>query len=214
MRLAWLLLPLAACGSGDDEPAPVGPCSPQVSFYGELFDLDAIGGDFAGVGGAVLTVDGGDPTTTTPPNGRVELCVDRGRTRVAVDAPGDYLDGSYVAEASLFADASTFLQYAATSAQLTTLYATFGGGLVPDPTRAQLLVEVRGRAATVALAGAQAAAVRHFSGAAWNSDGPGAYALFINVAPGTGTVSAPGADGGGAVPLTAGGWTMTTIDMP
>jgi hypothetical protein len=218
--LALLLLaaPLAACGGddeGDDGTPPVGPCTPDVSYFGELFDLAAIGGGFQGIAGAVFTVDGSDETATTAPNGRIELCVAPGsRPVVTVDAPGDYLDGRYTADADLYADNSAFLAYAATSAQLTTLYATFGGDLAPDPTRGQLLVEVRGGSAAVSAAGVDVAAVRHFAGGDWTDNDAGTYALFVNVEPGTAVVSTPGAAGGGPVPITAGGWSMTTVDLP
>jgi hypothetical protein len=216
--LASLLLAasLAACG-GDDDPGddgtpPVGPCTPEVSYFGELLDLGALGGGFQGVAGAVFTVDGTDETGTTAPNGRIELCVEPGtRPTVTVDAPGDYLDGTYSADADLFVDGSSFVAHAATSAQLTALYATFAGDVAPMPGRGHLLVEVRGGTATVAVTGATGF---HLTGGTWSDAGPGSFALFPNLAPGTATVSAPGTEGGGAVPITADGWSMTTLDVP
>jgi hypothetical protein len=218
--LAMLLLAAAvtACGGDDDgggpdaAPPPVGPCSPEVSYFGELLDIAVIGGGFQAVADATFSVDGTDETGTTAPNGRIELCVAAGtRPTITVDAPDGYLDGTYSADADLFVDGSSFVAHATTPGQLATLFTTIAAELAPAPGRGHLLVEVRGGTATVAVSGATG---YHLAGATWSGAGPGNYALFPNLAPGTATVSAPGTDGGGPVRITADGWSMTTLDVP
>src|SRR5262245_6875567 len=106
--LAWSLLGMlvaslvAACG--DDSPAvpdaPVdgassdatvdaGRCGADLFLTGEFVDFDWTPAQAIGIADAVWTV-AGDPsrTTTTVPNGRVELCIPRGaRTRIDVTTP-------------------------------------------------------------------------------------------------------------------------------
>jgi hypothetical protein len=220
LAMLFLAVAITACGGDDDgggpdaATPPVGPCSPEVSYFGELLDIAVIGGGFQGVAGAVFTVDGTDETATSAPNGRVELCVAVGtRPTVTVDAPDDYLDGTYSADAALFVDGSAFVAHATTTAQLAALYTGIAAELAPDPTRGHLLVEVRGGTATVGLTGVAGPAGYHLAGGTWTPTGPGSFALFPNLAPGTVTVSAPGTAGGGSVPITAGGWSMTTLDV-
>jgi hypothetical protein len=207
------LLGAAACGGDDDAPPVMGPCVPDVAFYGELLDWGSIAGAFEGISGAAFSAGG--ESATSAPNGRVELCLPPGeRHEVAVAAPEPYLDGTYVADADLFADGITsFSVHGATPEQLTAQYTDFG--LAFDASKAQLLVEIKGTAGTPTLTGAAAASVRYLDAAkVWQTSGPGTYALFLNVEPGTGTVALAGSDGGGSVPLAAGGWTMTTLVAP
>lgn len=83
------LLALAACGDNlkgpaeagpadapiDQPPADEGPCGAMRFLGAELLDWDSSGSAFMGVNGATFTQRGGTATTTTPPNGRVEMCL-------------------------------------------------------------------------------------------------------------------------------------------
>jgi hypothetical protein len=206
--LLALLLLCAACG-GDDGPPIEGECKPDLTVFGEFADLESLAGSFAGIGGAHWSV--GEEGATSAPNGRIELCLaPEARNVVSVVAPAPYLSGVYVADRDVFADGTVmFSQYGASAAQLGALYQTFGG-LTYDATRAQLLVEVKGAPATPTLTGATAATTRYFTAdRTWSATGPGSYVLFVNVAPGTGTIAV--ADESIEVPLTAGAWAMTTV---
>lgn len=59
----------------DMPPADEGPCGAQRFIGAELLDWDSSGTAFLGINGATFTQRGGTATTTTPPNGRVEMCV-------------------------------------------------------------------------------------------------------------------------------------------
>lgn len=83
------LLVLAACGDNlkgaadagpidmaiDGPPADEGPCGAQRFIGAELLDWDSSGASFMGVNAATFTQRGGSATATTPPNGRIEMCV-------------------------------------------------------------------------------------------------------------------------------------------
>ena len=212
MRSLLALLLLCAACSGDDGPPIEGECKPDLSVFGEYLDFDSLTAGFTGIGGANWSR--GEEGSTSAPNGRVELCLaPEARTVVSVLAPAPYLSGVFVADRDVFADGTVmFTQYGATPAQLSTLYASFDG-LSYDASRAQLLVEVKGAAATPTLTGATAATARYFTAdKTWSATGPGSYALFVNVAPGTGTVAI--GDESIEVPLAAGAWAMTTVKAP
>ena len=206
--LVCLLLLCAAC-SDDDGPSIDGPCKPDLSVYGEYLDFDSLTAGFAGIGGANWSR--GEEGATSAPNGRVELCLaPEARTEIRVLAPQPYLSGVFVADRDVFADGTVmFSQYGATEAQLTTLYASFGG-LTFDAGLGHMLVEVHGAAATPTLTGATAAATRYFTAdKTWSATGPGSYALFANVSLGTATIAL--GDGSIDVPLEPGRWSMTTV---
>ena len=88
-RALALALLLAACGDNlkgpvdgapadspiDAPPVDEGPCGTNRFIGAELLDWDSTDAAFMGVNGATFTQRGGTATTTTPPNGRVEMCV-------------------------------------------------------------------------------------------------------------------------------------------
>lgn len=78
----------------DQPPADEGPCGANRFIGAELVDWDSTGAAFMGINGATFTQRGGSATTTTPPNGRVEMCVATTTSYIFdVDiASADYLD--------------------------------------------------------------------------------------------------------------------------
>lgn len=59
----------------DAPPVDEGPCGSNRFLGAELVDWDSSQAAFMGVNGATFTQRGGTATTTTPPNGRVEMCI-------------------------------------------------------------------------------------------------------------------------------------------
>jgi len=223
---------LAACGDDGGAPpdGPGGPdatdsgdarCGADLLLTGELVDFDWSEANPIGVNGAVWTVVGDEARTdTTAPNGRVEICIARtGRSQITVDVPDDppYMDGYYIADPAVFSAGRTFSVRDASPARLQQMFEdALGEGVLPlDPTAGQLLVEVQGTAAAVALTGvASQRTLASADGAAWSEGASGRYVVFANVTPGTGTVAMDGAVGGGPVPLETNRWTMTTLAAP
>jgi len=211
-------------GASSDATVDAGRCGADLFLTGEFLDFDWTPANAVGVAGAVWTVTG-DPsrTSTTAPNGRVELCVPRGgRVRIDVDSPAapqppqtePYLDGIYVADPSIFTGDRIFSVRGATVPQLQALFDGKGDPTI-DPDAAHLLVEVQGGSADdVMLTGATSEPRRLYIPDGATSQ----YMLFVNIDSGaagtTGTVTLTGAMGAGEVPLRGRTWTMTTIVAP
>src|SRR3954454_3773718 len=73
---------LGACGGGDGTPHDAAPdtppslCGAEASLSGEMIDWDSTESAFCGVAGAVWAVRGdASRTRTTPPNGRLAMCL-------------------------------------------------------------------------------------------------------------------------------------------
>lgn len=204
----------AVDGSGSDGS---GDC---VDLAGELVDLDSSTAAFAGIPGAVVAVEGMPAVAvTTPPNGRVQLCVpDVDPIRLTIDAPSTYLDASVYLEPEAAKgppDAAMLSMRSFTEERAAAFYSE--RGLAYDDTKAHVLVLSAGDRVDLALDRAHDAAQAGNDDATagtyeWAAGAAGRYVLFPNVAvaQATGTLSGDGPESH-VIPLAAG--TLTFVGV-
>jgi hypothetical protein len=191
-----------------------GRCPGGFFLTGEMSDWDSTLASFAGVGGAVWTVRGDtERTTTSAPNGRIELCTAAQRADLDVDR-ADYLDMIYVSVPAVFEAPGQF--FFAVKGLRTTRAPTFYAelGLTFDLERAHVLVQKQGPATGLTLgAGGTAFVSDGPEDLTWTAGNSGTFVLFANV-PVTGamtTLEGAVTAGPAMVPIEAGKLTITTI---
>jgi hypothetical protein len=164
-----LLALLAACGDNlkgptdgapadqaiDMPPADDGPCGTNRFIGAELLDWDSSASAFMGVNAATFTQRGGTATDTTPPNGRVEMCV---ATTTSYVFDVDVASATYL-DAIAYFDLETIVssQYSngyvrfrgLTTARATSFYTE--RSLVFDATKAHVLVYLAGDVSNISL---------------------------------------------------------------
>jgi hypothetical protein len=159
---------------------------------------------------------------TTPPNGRLEVCVPpAGSAQLTADAPAqappaatDYLDAVAVVDAGAIAQTARTLSFRAlTNARKVSFYQE--RALTYDPARGHLLIYLTGDRTALSVdveTGAPLGGDDSGSGAiTWGMDG-GRYRLFPNVSVAEGTARISGApDGVRAVPVAANQLTLVMM---
>lgn len=198
-RMRTCLILLAACGGGSsqpdakldkdaaiDAPADASPCGNDTFFTGELIDWDSTDSAFLGVNAARVSVQGMPAiSTTTPPNGRLELCVPTvPLLRFDVDAPAGYLDGTAYVEREALGGGRAISLRSITTTRAASFYTE--RGLTFDPARAHVLVFLAGDRTTLTLDRPHDAAQNANDDAAagtfiWADGAGGRYVLFPNV---------------------------------
>jgi len=198
-RMRTCLLLLAACGGGSsqpdanvrdkdaaiDAPADASPCGSDTFFTGELIDWDSTDSAFLGVNAARVSVQGMPAiSTTTPPNGRLELCVPTvPLLRFDVDAPAGYLDGTAYVEREALGGGLAISLRSITTTRTASFYTE--RGLTFDPARAHVLVFLAGDRSTLTLDrphdAAQTANDDVPGTFTWAAGAGGRYVLFPNV---------------------------------
>lgn len=193
---------LAACGSGgsgtphDAAPdTPVGPCGAEAAFTGEMIDWDSTTANFCGVAGATWTVRG-DATRTlsTPPNGRLSMCLAR-QTQTLIDVtpptagsecPG--LSGTpmntypmpavAIVPAAVLVPNASFSVRAMVQARQATMETQIGAPL--SASDGQLYIHVVGTPHAITISAAHGTAQK-FDGTTWVAGNTGSDVLFPNV---------------------------------
>lgn len=209
----------------DAPPADEGPCGTNRFIGAELLDWDSSSGAFLGVEAATFTQRGGTATTTTPPNGRVEMCV--GTTTsflfdVDVASPA-YLDAIAYFDLEAIVGSGPSDQRirfrGITAARAATFYTE--RSLVFDATKAHVLVYLAGDVSNISLdrahgtpqLGAYNASTESIT---WTTGSSGAsaskYVLFPNVdaASPSGVIEGD-LQGDHSIPLEAGKLTLVGI---
>ncbi len=139
----------------DAPPADEGPCGTNRFIGAELLDWDSTGTAFMGVNGATFTQRGGTATTTTPPNGRVEMCVGTTTSYVFdVDiASATYLDAIAYFDLEAIIDSGppdSHIRFRGlTTARATSFY--LDRSLVFDAAKAHVLVYLAGDVSNISL---------------------------------------------------------------
>lgn len=227
-------LGLAACGGGNDTPhdaapdVPPGMCGAEATLSGEMIDWDSTETSFCGVAGAVWTVRGdASRTRTTPPNGRLAMCLAH-QTQTLLDVtppsggsqcPGLFgtpmntypLAGVAILPDAVLAAGASFSVRAMVQSRMTSMATQIGASF--DPGAGQLYVHVDGAARQVSISAAHAATQR-FDGTSWAAGDTGSDVFFPNVALAGGAVAvsvAGGAVGTGSFTLEAGKMTYLTV---
>jgi hypothetical protein len=193
---------LGACGGGSNgtphdaaADTPAGPCGAELSFTGEMIDWDSTDANFCGVAGAVWTVRGdATRTDTTPPNGRLSMCLAR-QTQTLIDVTpptaGSQCPGLFntpmntypmaavaiVPEGVLVPNAS-FSVRAMVQSRQATMETQIGAPL--DAAHGQLYVHVVGTPHAVSISAAHGATQR-FDGTTWAAGATGSDVFFPNV---------------------------------
>ncbi|HEX3475538.1 MAG TPA: hypothetical protein VHT91_10980 [Kofleriaceae bacterium] len=234
--LSALVLCLGGCGGGggnatpqDAAPdTPPGMCGAEATLSGEMIDWDSTEAAFCGVAGAVWTVRGdASRKETTPPNGRLAMCLAHQAQTVLDVTPsgasqcpglsGMAMNTYPLAAVAILPDAvlaagATFSVRAMVQSRMASMATQIG---VPfDPAAGQLYVHVDGPAHAV-LISADHAAPQSFDGTHWVAGDTGSDVFFPNVAVGAVTVSVVGgAIGTGSFTLEAGKMTYLTVVPP
>ena len=199
------LFSLVACS--DDNPgmpidAPDAPidasfdtlpgCGGDVTFTGEYVDWDSAVASFQGIFEARFTVVPiASRTALTAPNGRVTLCLTDGPTvRVTATHPM-YTPAVFLADPDVFTPGgSTFSARGLARADRDAHYGALMAGMTFDPLRAHVLVEKRGTAVPLALAGATLRFA--YNAEVWAAGDTGSQVFFPNVPVGTGVATLSG----------------------
>lgn len=225
-----LLIPivLAGCEHGqtpsgdpfDGGDRDGGACGKESLIDGELIDWESTDGSFLGVDGARITLRFDDTVvTTTPPNGRIDLCArPQFPLEFLVGAPGDYLDGTLSIERDAVFGGRALSLRTFTATRATTFFNE--RGLIFDPNKAHIVVLMTGDRTSLTLN------LAHDTTQAGNDDGGGAvvtwtdgdsgrYVLFPNVDPvgAVATISGDLASGPHNVPVAAGKLSLVAISF-
>ncbi len=193
---------LGACGGGgngtphDAAPdTPPGPCGADASFSGELIDWDSTQANFCGVAGAIWTVRGDTSRTeTTPPNGRLAMCLAH-QTQTILDVtpptagsqcPGLFgtpmntypLPAVAIVPSAVLVPGASFSVRAMVQSRQASMETQIGAPL--DPSDGQLYVHVVGTPHAVSISAGHAAAQR-FDGTSWAAGNTGSDVFFPNV---------------------------------
>lgn len=198
-------------------PQPdAGPCGAQLAFEGELVDWDSTDAAFCGVFGATVEAPGA-AAKTTPPNGRIELCLaDAPTTLVDVTPPTaasecTHPPSTYSVPGVIVADRAVLASGALISARSFTTARAPAFGF--DPAKAQVFVHVDGAAGAVSISSPHDPE-QAFDGAAWAAGSSGVDVFFPNVDSTDGETEVRLAGGGigtGPVELTDGAFTYVTV---
>lgn len=139
----------------DAPPVDEGPCGTNRFIGAELLDWDSSDDAFMGINGATFTQRGGSATATTPPNGRVEMCV---ATTTSFVFDVDVADAAYLDAIAYFdleaivgsvpADSHIRLR-GITSARAASFYTE--RSLAFDATKAHVLVYLAGDVSNISL---------------------------------------------------------------
>lgn len=199
--LAVLVLGLGACGGGNSTPhdaapdTPTGPCGAELSFTGEMIDWDSTEANFCGVAGAVWTVRGDTSRTeTTPPNGRLSMCLAR-KTQTIIDVTpptaGSQCPALFnqpmntypMAAVAIIPDTvlvpnASFSVRAMVQSRQASMETQIGAAL--NPSDGQLYVHVVGAPHAVSISAAHGAAQK-FDGTTWAAGTTGSDVFFPNV---------------------------------
>ncbi len=190
----------------------------QLSFAGELVDWDSSDAQFCGILGADVQVRG-DPATakTTPPNGRIELCLAPAPTTLIDVTPPTAASqcttpaSTYDIPGVIVVDQAVVATGALASARLFTVARAPAFGY--DATKAQVFVHVDGTPSPVSISGAHDPA-QALGSAGWAAGTTGVDVFFPNVDPTPGSTSVDvtgGAIGTGSDPIAAGTFTYITV---
>jgi hypothetical protein len=232
--LAALVLGLGACGGGDGTPHDAAPdmppslCGADASFSGEMVDWDSTQTRFCGVAGAVWTVRGdASRTKTTPPNGRLAMCLAH-QAQIVLDVtppsggsqcPGLFnmpmntypLGAVAIVPDAVLAAGGFFSVRAMVQSRMDSMATQIGAPF--DQGAGQLYVHVDGAPRQVSISAGHAA-IQRFDGASWAAGDTGSDVFFPNVALGASPVTvsvAGGAVGTGSFTLEAGKMTYLTV---
>jgi hypothetical protein len=196
----------------------------QIEFTGEYVDWNSTNAQFCGIFMATLAQDSDLANSdSTPPNGRFKLCVP-GTARTQIDitnpsgaspcspSPGSYsttMPGIAIADPAVI----TTGQIVSYRDFTTTVASMFSPSL--NASDAQLYVHVDGSASTITLS-EPAASEMYFDGTTWSTTPPATIVavFYMNLTPGTVTVTMTGATGNGSVPLAAGAISYITLVAP
>ncbi len=227
-----ILFVAAVTGCGDDggtSDASIvididnGSCGDTLRFTGEYVDWDT-NTQFCGIGDATVDEEGDGATSTTAPNGRFDLCIQKTSvtTKLIVTQPsgnsmcttppsGYSTPTILVANRDVIQAGGFFSGSSFTTARQQTFFQSIG---VPfDPNKAQVHVYVNGTPHKVSLA-ATHAAPQAIMTSTWGAGDLGKDVFFPNVDVGTGTTTLTvegGAIGTGSIPLIAG--TITNVSV-
>jgi hypothetical protein len=226
-------LGLGACGGGNGTPHDAAPdmspsaCGSEASLAGEMIDWDSTSSSFCGVAGAVWTVRGdASRKITTPPNGRLVLCLaHQTQTTLDVTPPtgGSQCPGLFgmpmntypLAAVAILPDAvlaagAMFSVRAMVESRMGSMSVQIGTPF--NLSDGQLYVHVDGPARAVSISARHSPAQR-FDGTSWAAGDTGSDVFFPNVGIDAAvTVSvAGGAIGTGSYALEAGKLTLLTV---
>lgn len=206
--------PLTDSGPGDTTDGNA--CASMI--VGELLDLDSSDASFKGIPGAMVSIEGVPATTvTTPPNGRLMVCVPTvtDPVRLTIDGPNTYLDSS------VYIEPETLEQQAAAPISLRSFTderaATFYGeqGLAFDSALGHILVQQTIDISDLSIDRTHdttLAASANGSTLTWAPGAAGRYVLFPNVSVAQATATLSG-DAGEThvVPVAAGKLTIVVL---
>jgi hypothetical protein len=227
----WILpIVLAACEHGQTPPGMDGgdnpdggtpACGKESLIGGELIDWDSSDADFLGIANATISLrfDPSSFSTTTPPNGRIELC---GRPDLplefAIDAPGDYLDGTLAIERDVALSGEAISLRMFTAARAATFFSEHG--LIFDPNKAQVVVLMTADRAALSIDAAHDTALAgndDLGGAevTWSAGTSGRYVLFpnVDVADSSVTITGDLMSGPRAAPIAPGTLSLVAISF-
>lgn len=227
MRIALLFASVLLVGCSDDA-APLKDSGPGDSgtdgtgcasmLVGELLDLDSSEASFMGIPGATVSVEGRpDTATTTPPNGRLQLCIPTitDPVRVTIDGPSTYLDSSvYIEPETLQQQAAAPITLRSfTEERAATFYAEHGSAF--DSALGHLLVLQTADITDLTIDrthDTKIAATDSNGTLTWSAGSGGRYVLFPNVvvAQPTATLSGDAGDTH-VVPIAAGKLTIVVL---
>jgi hypothetical protein len=224
---------LGACGGGNDTPhdaapdVPPGMCGAEATLSGEMIDWDSTETAFCGVAGAVWTVHGdASRTKTTPPNGRLAICLaHQAQTILDVTPPssgsqcpgvsGTYpLAGVAILPDVVLAAGATFSVRAMVQSRMDSMSTQIGTPI--NLADGQLYVHVQGTPRAVSIS-TRHSPTQRFDGTTWAAGDTGSDVFFPNVGIDTGpvTVSVAGdAIGTGSYTLEPGKMTYLTVVTP
>ncbi len=232
MARAIPFLVLAACGSpatsaldapltrdaAADAPRDADRCGAELSFVGELVDWDSTDQQFCGIFGASLEVRGdATRTATTPPNGRIMMCLAAAATTLIDVTPPTAASqcttpsSSYDIPGVIVVDQSVVATGALGRARSFTM--ARAPAFAYDVTKAQVFVHVDGTPRAVSITGSHDPE-QAFGTAGWALGATGVDVYFTNVDPTSGSTAIDvvgGALGTGSAPITAGTFTYLTV---
>jgi hypothetical protein len=227
-------LGLGACGGGNGAPHDAAPdmppsvCGAEATLAGEMIDWDSTETAFCGVAGAVWTVRGdASRTKTTPPNGRLAMCLaHQAQTILDVTPPSDgsqcpglsgmALNTYPLAAVALLPDAvlaagATFSVRAMVESRMGSMSTQIGTPF--NLADGQLYVHVDGPSRAVSIS-TRHSPTQRFDGTHWAAGDTASDVFFPNVGVDTGPVTvsvAGGAIGTGSFTLEGGKMTYLTV---
>jgi hypothetical protein len=205
---------------------PDSPVCPAASFYqGQYLDWASTQAAFCGIFGASFEVNGDSNVTwSTPPNGRIQICLPTTTTRTQIDitppsamSPCDPSPGSYSTTMPGITMADPAVIATGNNVSYRDFSTTVAAGLELDVTDGYLFVDIVGSASAITLSEQPLAGapVQYFDGTVWSTTMPSTLVsvFYPNLDPSSGsvTVTMTGATGNGSVPLKAGTLSYITL---